>query len=98
MENCMFAQDKSKSDLDVAIEHALKDLNNHTSDSEEYGTVLDRVVRLKKLKDVDRQNSQISPDTLILAATNLLGIYMIIRHEHMNVITSKATGFVMKPR
>lgn len=94
----MFRKSKSESELDRAIAHALTDLNGRDVASEAYGTVLDRVARLQKLKDAEKRSSQISPDTLVLAVTNLLGIAMIIRHEHMNVITSKATGFVMRPK
>lgn len=94
----MFQRSNAQTELDVVIARALVELKDHEASSDEYGTVLDRVVRLQKLKESERTSSQISPDTLILAVTNLVGIAMIIRHEHMNVITSKATGFVMRPK
>lgn len=94
----MFPKLKSETELDRAITHALRDLNGRDVASAEYGEVLERVSRLQKLKDAEKRSSQISPDTLVLALTNLVGIAMIIRHEHMNVITTKATGFVMKPK
>jgi hypothetical protein len=46
----------------------------------------------------DNRSPRVSPDTALLSATNILGILLIIRHEYVNVITSKAQSFVLKPR
>lgn len=95
----MFLKAKSEpNDLDRAITHALRDLNGRDASSKEYGEVLERVARLQKLKDAEKRSLEVSPDTLVLALTNLIGIAMIIRHENVNVITSKALGFVPKPK
>lgn len=67
------------------------------TDSEEYATTLDMIVKLHKLQ-ADEKPQQVSPDTLVLAAVNLLGIVMILSHERLNVITTKATSLVLKPR
>lgn len=40
----------------------------------------------------------IKPETLALVAANLVGIAMIIGHERINVIATKALGFVMKSK
>jgi hypothetical protein len=39
---------------------------------------------------------RVKPDTVALVAANLAGIIMIIGHERLNVIASKAIGFVGK--
>jgi len=39
---------------------------------------------------------RVSYDTMVATAANLVGIALIIRHEHVNVITSKAMSFVPK--
>ncbi len=67
------------------------------TDSEEYAVTLDMIVKLHKLQ-ADEKPQQVSPDTIVLAAVNLLGIVMILSHERLNVITTKATSLVMKPR
>lgn len=67
------------------------------TDSEKYATTLDQITKLHKLK-ADDQPQRVSPDTLVLAAVNLLGIVMILSHERLNVITTKATSLVQKPR
>lgn len=93
----MFLDPKPKSQLQVAIDEVLFQMSSYPADSDEYATMLDRVKVLEKLKAEDKP-SRPSPDTLILAAVNLAGIAMIIRHEQFNVITTKALGFVQKPR
>lgn len=85
------------SPLDKAIDSALETLIARDDSGEEYGVVLDRVVKLHKMKEA-QASRQVSPDTLVLAATNLLGILLIINHERLNVVTSKAMGFIIRPR
>lgn len=94
----MFPWKKSDTRLDREIVRATSELENHPVMSEEYGAVMERIVRLNKMKEAEKPSRQISPDTVILAAANLIGIIMIIRHEHVNVITSKAMGHVIKAR
>lgn len=93
----MFIKPKTETELDKTIRKAYQKLNDQDVMSDEYKKVLDYVVQLEKLKDASQKRSlQISPDTMVLALTNLVGIAMIIRHENLNVITSKATGFIQK--
>ena len=40
----------------------------------------------------------VTPDTLIIAATNLAGIFLILNFEKLDIVRSKAMGFVMKGR
>lgn len=49
---------------------------------------------LKKKEVEDRK--RVSPDTVALIAANLAGILLIIGHERINVVTSKALGFVTR--
>lgn len=92
----MFQRSATQTELDREIKKLLSELDVLESVSEEYGTVLDRVSKLHKLKETEKNPWQVSPDTAVLAVTNLLGILLIIRHEHVNVISSKATGFVKR--
>lgn len=56
--------------------------------------------RLVKTLDVlsKYSNKSISKDTYLLVASNLLGMILILNHEKLNVITSKAFGFLGKGR
>lgn len=87
----------TSSSYDRQINNILADMTTMETSSEEYGTLLERLQKLHKLKTEER-SSRVSPDTVLLATTNLIGIFMIIRHEDLNVITSKALSFVQRPR
>ena len=65
--------------------------------SKEYSLILDRVERLNKIRLSDKGNS-ISPDTLVVVGGNLAGILLILGYERVNIITTKALGFVIKGR
>lgn len=86
----------SEAKIDAALKRAVSELDDHTVLSKEYAEVLDRISKLTKLKEAERPSQTVSPDTVVLAITNLFGIYMIIRHEHVNFIASKAIGFVKR--
>jgi hypothetical protein len=79
------------------IDQALDDLKACRVYDEDYAKTLDAVQRLYKIRDEGRRD-RVSLDTAVIAVTNLLGIWMIIRHEHMNVITSRAMNLVLKPK
>jgi len=93
----MFNPPQPKSKLEVAFDKAVDDLNYHDVTSDKYNVIMDRVVKLHKLME-DEKPSRVSRDTLALIAANLTGIILIIRHENVNVIASKAMSFVVKPR
>ena len=38
----------------------------------------------------------IKPETVVLVTANLIGIALVLNHEKLNVVTSKAFGFVSK--
>jgi hypothetical protein len=41
---------------------------------------------------------KVDPNLVVSAATNLLGILLILNHERLDIITSKAISFVSKTR
>lgn len=83
----------SNSLLDLALNSALRRLNALEPETEEYAKTLEAVVTLHKLKEEERP-SPISKDALLNVGANLLGILMIIKHERMHIITSKAFGLL----
>lgn len=54
----------------------------------------DAEIELKKKEIEDYR--RVKPDTLALIAANIAGIIAIISHERINVVTSKALGFISK--
>lgn len=93
----MLRQPKSKSKLQVEIDRLVLALDDQEPNSEEYGTTVERILKLHKIQE-DLKPESISPNTALTVAANLIGIAMIVRHEHLNVITSKALSFVKQPR
>ena len=83
--------------LDATITELMHDMKTMDGDSEEYATCLNRLERLNKLRK-PRFREKLSPDTLILVGSNLLGILIIVGYEHGHVIGSKALSHIIKPR
>jgi hypothetical protein len=53
-------------------------------------------VEIESKQDEIVRRKRVSPDTLALIAANLSGIIVIIGYERVNVIASKALGFVSR--
>lgn len=87
---------QTQSLLDQELNSVLRELKHHGVDSEEYAKILDSAVTLHKMREVEK-SSYVSKDTLAVIAANLLGIFMVIKHENVNVITSRAMNLLMKP-
>lgn len=85
--------------LKQAIDAALLELAMTKPNSDEYAATLDKIERLFKLQAPKPEPRKLAtPDAIISAAASLAGIVMIINAEHVGVITSKALGFVVKPK
>lgn len=67
------------------------------ADSEKFREMNDQLERLYAMKKSNR-SSRVSPDALVAVAGNLLGIGLILQHERLHVVTSKALSFVMKSK
>jgi hypothetical protein len=93
----MFTVSKTPTRLETTIDKAMTMLDDLDIASDEYATVLERVTTLYEIKDKEKPD-RVSLDTVAVIGANLLGIMLIIRHEHVNVITSRAMGLVMKPK
>jgi hypothetical protein len=93
----MFNRRKEQTELEGAVDRAIRELDRHEVGSDEYVKALDAVVKLHAMKAKDSP-PLVSRDTLVLAATNLIGILMVIKHENVNVITSKALNMILRAR
>ena len=95
----MFTKSQTETKLDAEILSLLAKLKETTKDSDEYGTLVDRIAKLHKLKTEERPKPFISPDTALVVAANIFGILWLARFEKTEVIKApKAFGFIMKPR
>lgn len=84
------------SPLELAFDRVVRDLKNHDITSEEYARKLEAAIKLHKMIS-EEKSSYVSKDTMASVGANLLGIFMVIKHENVNVITSRAFGLIMKP-
>jgi hypothetical protein len=93
----MFTRVNKPTQLETALDRAFENLSQKGVATDEYVRTLEAVTELHKMKEAEKP-SQVSPDTMLLVGANLVGILLIIRHEHVNVITSRAMSTLMKPR
>jgi len=89
----MFTKPKPKSKLELEIDRLVLELKNHQPTSTEYNHIMTQLRELSKIQK-EQSPESVSPDTKVMAAVNLAGIVMILKHESVNVIASKALSFV----
>jgi hypothetical protein len=88
---------KQNSSLDDALEDAILELQSHNADSDEYRNIVNQITALNEVRNSTKR-APLSKDTLALVAGHLLGVWIIVSHEHVNVITSKAFSMIGKTR
>lgn len=88
-------------DEDSALNQAICDVYDamaiRLNDEEKYVTMVDQLLKLYSLKEINSP-MRVSPDTMATVAANLIGIILIVGHERVHVVTSKALSFIMKLR
>ena len=82
--------------LDEAIANILSEMQGVNADDKEYAAMADQLVKLMKLKKEIEPSWHVSPDVLIAAGANILGILLILNYEKLGIVTSKALSFVAK--
>lgn len=68
---------------------------SYKDDSEEFRLLKERYDVLSGMLQTPWK---VSPDTLLIVGANLLGIMLILNHERLDIISTKALGFVIKGR
>jgi hypothetical protein len=89
----MFKIQATPTELDLEFERALAELAKLDIGTDEYEAVLERVMKLHKMK-MDAKSSGVSPDNVLLVVANILSIMLVTRFERENIITSKALSMV----
>lgn len=93
----MFGKSKENTPLENAIARVQSYLEGQEIDSDDYAKALKHLAELHKMKEAEKP-SRVSPDTMLTVGANIVGILLIIRHEHVNVISSKAMDKLMRPK
>jgi hypothetical protein len=90
---------KEPTPLEKAIDALVEELDTVTGDSKEYTAMSKNIVELHKAKyAIPAEKSKLSPDVVLTVAANLAGILLILNYEQVHAATSKAMGFILKPR
>ena len=94
----MFIRTQTETKLDAEIQSALAELEKHEKLSDEYGSLVERIAKLHKLKTEER-SKPISLDTVLVVGANIFGILWLTRFERENVIKApNAFKSVMRVR
>lgn len=54
--------------------------------------------RYQVYSEMLKSSWSITPDTIVIVSANLIGILLILNYEKLDIISSKAIGFVLKGR
>lgn len=84
--------------IEQDLEHVLLLLPKYPPDTEEYAKILTASERLHEMMPKQPRPQPVSRDTMLQIGANLLGILLIIKHEEVHVITSKALSFIRLAR
>ena len=85
--------------IEAELERTLAVLKITEHTTQEYAKMLGAAERLYGMLDEPKKSAPpVSREALLTVGANLLGILMIIKHESVNVISSKALGFVARIR
>jgi hypothetical protein len=92
---------KTKSEPDTALDAAMRKcfekMKNLEETSDEYMKVLNRLSELHKMKQAEKPD-RVSKDTMVLAGTNLIGIFLVLNHEHLHPVTTRAMNLAQTVR
>jgi len=89
--------DTNRQGLEATIDDLMAQMSDHKPDSPEYKAMTENLTKLYALRD-EKSAKGVSPDAVLAVAGNLMGIAMIVGHERIGVVTSKALQFVMKAK
>lgn len=94
----MFKRQAEPTDLDKAIAEVYREMAGVNADSKEYAKMTKQLKTLIKLRAQDKPKRGPDANTTAIVLGNLAGITMIVFHERMAVITTKAFSLLLKPR
>lgn len=92
----MFWKSEAMLLIEEEIARNLRELKFHEVHSDEYQKRMDRLAHLYRMKEEEKSKFG-SRDNLIVVFGNLLGIFMVIKHESVNVISSRAMQLLLRP-
>lgn len=88
---------KVDSIYDEPINKVLEEMRTYSPETDEFAASMRHLETLSTLKAANTPK-RANADMMLLVAGNLLGILIIVAYEQKHVITTKATGFIIKPK
>lgn len=86
------------SSLQDQINAVLSRMKSFDAEDAEYEKLLAQLERLYKLQNHNPSGFRPSADAVLTVAGSVIGILLIINHEKLNVISSKAMSFIVKAK
>lgn len=86
---------KKPNNFDAEIDRLIAQLSELHPSAEEYTVAVRNLEVLTNAKS-HFQDKTLDYNQILSAIVNLAGIGMVLKHEHLNVITSKALSFIWK--
>lgn len=93
----MFRKNPEPTNLDTIISNLEARVGRADPISDDYTKLVDRLADLYKIRAA-QQPDRVSKDAMVAVLANLTGIGLILNHERIHVITTKALGLVAKAR
>lgn len=86
-----------KKTIDQEIDHILSFMEETPVNTDDYGKAAEslRILCEARSKKTARR---IEWETVLTAGTSILSILLMLNHERLNVISTKAMGLLIKPR
>ena len=84
--------------LDAEIQHLLESMIKLNPNCEDYDFAVQNLERLMKARSLTCEQPRLSWDTVLTVLGNLAGILLILNFEKMDVVRSKAIGFILKAK
>jgi hypothetical protein len=84
--------------IDDEITRLLEEIAHIKVEDKAYNEALDNLSVLTKANGQNKTTSILSADSVLMAVTSILGTLLVLNHENLHVITSKAFSSIVKPR
>lgn len=85
--------------LEKAIDHAYRELAGHEAHTAQYAQIVDQIVKLHAMLSSDNKTKfRVDANTALVVGGNLLGVFGMLHHERLNVVTSKVMSLLLKPK
>ena len=95
----MDKKDMKPNTLELERQAVIDTLGYMAPGTDEYEAVLKNLETIDRIQNADKNRRLIlDPNTIFSGLISLAGIYMILHYEELRVLSTKALGFVVKPR